>query len=112
MDQYFIRGRHSGLDTNYLSQSYFDLPKRTIRTKSDKIILFNLTLKYIEHIYRDVSGYGMSYDECKQLCRKSWEEDYNYNFIVRSKKRDQGRFCICNESKDTYIECTPETKPF
>ena len=112
IDQFFIRGRHNNLDIYYLSQSYFDLPKRTIRNNSNKIILFNQTLKDIEHIYRDVAGYDMNYDEFKELCRKSWEEDYNYLCIDRSKKRDQGKYCICNESKKTYIEATPQTKPF
>ena len=41
----------------------------------------------------------MNYDEFKDLCRKSWEEDYNYLYIDRSKKRDPGKYCICNESK-------------
>ena len=54
IDQFFIRGRHNNLDIYYLSQSYFDLPKRTIRINSNKIILFNQTLKDIEHIYRDL----------------------------------------------------------
>ena len=61
-DQFFIRGRHNSLDIYYLSQSYFDLPKRTIRNNSNKIILFNQTLKDIEHIYRDVAGYDTNYD--------------------------------------------------
>ena len=39
IDQFFIRGRHNNLDIFYLSQSYFDLPKRTIRNNSNKIIL-------------------------------------------------------------------------
>ena len=112
IDQFFIRGRHNYLDIYYLSQSYFDLPKRTIRNNSNKIVLFNQTLKDIEHIYRDFAGYDMNYDEFKDLCRKSWEEDYNYLCIDRSKTRDQGRYCICNESKKTYIEATPQTKPF
>ena len=112
IDQFFIRGRHNNLDIYYLSQSYFDLPKRTIRNNSNKIILFNQTLKDIKHIYRDVAGYDMNYDEFKELYRKSWEEDYNYLYIVRSKKRDQGRYCICNENKKTYIEATPQTIPF
>ena len=112
IDQFFIRGLHNNLDIYYLSQSYFDLPKRTKRNNSFKIILFNQTLKDIEHIYRDVAGYDMNYDEFKDLCIKSWEEDYNYLYIDRSKKRDQGRYCICNESKKTYIEATPQTKPF
>ena len=50
IDQFFIRGRHKNLDIYYLSQSYFDLPKRTKRDNSNKIILFNQTLKDIEHI--------------------------------------------------------------
>ena len=112
VDQFFIRGRHNKLDIYYLSQSYLDLPKRTIRNNSNKIILFNQTLKDIEHIYRDVAGYDMNYVEFEDLCRKSWEEDYNYLYIDRSKKRDQGNYCICNESKNIYIECTPDTKPF
>ena len=112
IDQFFIRGRHNNLHIYYLSQSYFDLLKRTIRINSNKIILFNQTLKDIEHIYRDVAGYDMNYDEFKELCKKSWENEYNYLCIDRSKKRDQGRYCICNESKKTYIEATPQTKPF
>ena len=112
IDQFFIRGRHKNLDIYYLSQSYFDSPKRTIRNNSNRIILFNQTLKDIEHIYRDVAGYDMSYDEFKELCRKSCEEDYNYPCIDRSKKRDRGKYCICNKSKNTYLEATPQTKPF
>ena len=112
IDQFFIRGRHNNLDTYFLSQSYFDLSKRTIRNNSNEIILFIQTLKDIEHIYRDLAGYDMNNDEFKDLCRKSWEGNYNYLCIDRSKKRYQGRYCICNESKKTYIEATPQTKPF
>ena len=112
IDQFFIRGRHNDLDLYYLSQAFFDSPKRNIRNNGNKIVLFNQTLKDIENIYRDVAGYHKSNDEFKELCRKSWEEDYNYLCIDRSKKRDQGRYCIFNKRKNTYIECTPETKAF
>ena len=107
----FILGHHSDSDIYYLSQSYFDLPKRTIRNDSNKLILFNQALKDMEQIYRDVAGYDMSYDEFK-LCRKSWEEDYKHICIDRSKKREKGRHFICNENKKTYIEATPQTKIF
>ena len=112
IDQFFIRGRHNTLDIHFLSQSYFNLPERTIRNNSNKFILFNHTLKDFEHIYRNVAGYDMNYDEFKELCRKSWEEEYNYLYIDRSKKRDQGKYCVCNESKKTYREATPQTKLF
>ena len=87
VNQYLIRGRHEILDIYYLSQSYFDLPKRTIRNNSNKKLLFNQTLKDFEHIYRDVSGYDMSYDEFNELLRKSWDEDYNY-FVFIDLKRE------------------------
>ena len=74
--------------------------------------MFNRTLKDIEHIYRDVGGYDMSYDEYKQLSRKSWDKNYDYFRNDKSKKKDQGRYCICNEGKNKYIECTAVTSLF
>ena len=54
----------------------------------------------------------MRYDEIKELFRKSSDEEYKYLCIDRSKARDQGRFCICNESKNIYFDCTPDSSPF
>ena len=96
----------------YLLQSHFDLPEVTVRKKSFKIILFDQTLKVMENIFQDVGGYDMGYGEFKQLCRKSWEDEYNYLCIDESKTRDSGRYCICNESKNTYTECIPKRIPF
>ena len=62
IDPFFTRGRHNDLNVYYLSQSYFDLPKRTIRNNSNIIILFQQTLKDVEHIYRDIAGFDMSYE--------------------------------------------------
>ena len=53
MDQFFIRGRYNNLEFFYLSQSYFDLPKRTIRNNSNEIILFNQTLNTL-NIYAEM----------------------------------------------------------
>ena len=69
IDQFFIRGRHKDLDICYLSLSYLYLSKRTIKSNSNKIVLFNQTLKDIGNIYRNVAGYDMSYDEFRELCR-------------------------------------------
>ena len=74
IDPFFTRGRHNDLDVYYLSQSYFDLPKRTIRNNSNIIILFQQTLKDVEHIYRDIAGFDMSNDEFKSLCREAWRD--------------------------------------
>ena len=77
INPFFTRGRHNDLVVYYLAQSYFDLPKRTIRNNSNIIIFFQQTLKDVEHIYRDIAGFDMSYDEFKSLCREAWKEKYN-----------------------------------
>ena len=80
---FFTGGRHNDLDVYYLSESYFDLPKRTISNNSNIMISFQQTLKDVEHIYRDIAGFDMSYDEFKSFCRESWKEKYNYLLINR-----------------------------
>ena len=62
IDPFFTRGRHKLCDVYYLSQSYFDVPKKTIRNFSNLMILFQQTLKDGEHIYRDIAGFDMSHD--------------------------------------------------
>ena len=47
---------------------------------------------------------------------KNYVENHGKKIITISilidLKKDQGKYCICNESKKTYIEATPQTKPF
>ena len=50
IDPFFTRGRHNLCDVYYLGQSYFDVPKRTIRMNSNIIILFRQSLRDVEHI--------------------------------------------------------------
>ena len=112
IDPFFTRGRHNDLDVYYLSQSYFDLPKRTIRNNSNIIILFQQTLKDVEHIYRDIAGFDMSYDEFKELCREAWRKRYNYLLLNRLEDKNGSKYMICNESNLRYQISNPQTDPF
>ena len=89
IDEFSITGRHKKLDIFYLSHSFFILTKGTTLDISNKKRLINQTLKDIENMYTDVGGIDMNYDEHKELCRKSWEDEYDYLCIDRYKKRDQ-----------------------
>ena len=111
LDPFFTRGRHNDSDIYYLSQSSFDLPKRTIRNNSNILILFQ-TLKDVEHIYRDIAGFDMSYDEFKSLCREAWKEKYNYLIINRLEDKIGKKYRICNESNPEYKIFNPQTDPF
>ena len=112
IDLFFTRGRHINIDIDYISQSYFHLPKNTIRNNSNIIILFKQTLRDIILLFHDTAGVDMNLEEWKQLCRKAWENDYDYLQIDRFAKIGNGRYTIRNCNKTTYTECTPETKPF
>ena len=54
----------------------------------------------------------MNLKERNSLPRKAWENDYNYLQIDGFAKIGEGRCTIRNCNKITFIECTPETKPF
>ena len=112
IDDFFLRGRHEDLDVYYISQSYFALPRQSIRNNSDRLILFKQTLRDVQSMYNDFGAYDMKYDEFKEMCHKAWDEKYNYLCIDMTKIKNGGEYRIFNESKTSYIECIPETEPF
>ena len=112
IDEFFTRGRHEDLDVYYISQSYFALPRQSIRNNSDILILFKQTLRDVQSMYYDIGAYDMKYDEFKEMCHKAWDEKYNYLCIDMTKNKNEGKYRIFNESKTTYIDCIPESEPF
>ena len=111
IDPFFTRGRHKSCDVYYLCQSYFDAPKKTVRNNSNLIILFQQTLKDVEHIHRDISGFDMSYEEFKSLYREAWNEKFNYLLINRLEDKNGSRYRIFNESNPNYKIFNPQTDP-
>ena len=112
IDEFFTRGRHEDLDVYYISQNYFALPRQSIRSNSDILILFKQTLRDVQSMYYDIGAYDMKYDEFKEMCREAWDEKYNYLCIDMTKNKNEGKYCIFNESKTTNSECICETNPF
>ena len=111
-DELFTRGGHEDLDVYYISQSYFALPRQSIRNNSDRLILFKQTLRDVQSMYYDIGAYDMKYDEFKEMCHKAGDERFNYLCIDMTKNKNEGKYRIFNESKTTYIDCIPETNPF
>ena len=105
IDPFFTRGRHNDLNIYFLSQSYFDLPKRTIRNNSNIII-------YYRYIYTDIAGFDMSYDEFKRFCKEAWRDKYNYSLINRLEDKNGSKYMICNESNPQCQIFNPQTDPF
>ena len=112
IDEFFTRGRHEDLDVYYISQSYFGLPRQSIRNNSDRLILFKQTLRDVQSMYYDIGAYDMKYDEFKEMCSFAWSEKFNYLCIDMTKNKNEGKYRIFNESKNTYIDCICETEAF
>ena len=87
---FFTRGRHNNFDIYYITQSYFHVPKNTIRNNSNTIMLFKQTLGDIILLFHDIAGLDMNLGEWKQLCHKVWENDYDYLQIDRFAKIGEG----------------------
>ena len=111
IDLFFTRGPHKNIDIYYKSQSYFHLRKNTVRNNSNIIISFKQTLGGIILSFHDIAGLDMNLEEWKELCLKSWENDY-YLQIDRYAKIGESRYTIRICIKNTYIEATPESKPY
>ena len=112
IDEFFTGGGQEDLDVYYISQSYFGLPRQSIRNNSDRLKLFKQTLRDVRSMYYDIGAVDMIYDEVKEMCRVAWTEKFNYVCIDMTKNKNEGKYRISKESNTTYIECTPETEPF
>jgi hypothetical protein len=77
MEKYFTRGRHQNVNVIYLSQSWFDLDKRSIRANSNYVILFKLNKRDKSLIYSDLLSNEIELDEFNDLT-KVWQKKYGY----------------------------------
>ena len=102
IDEFFTRGRHEDLDVYYINQSYFALPRQSIRNNSDRLILFKQTLRDVQSMYYDIGSYDMNYDEFKLMCHKAWDGKYNYLCIDMTKNKNDGKHVYSTKTK-TYM---------
>ena len=96
----------------YISQSFFQLPKSTIRNNTSKFILFKQTLRDIVLLFHYIGVLDMNLQNWKELCPKVLEKEYDNLQIDRFAIIGEGKHTIRNCNKKTAKECTPEIKPF
>ena len=100
------------ISTSTIYLRVISIYQKNIRNNSNILISFKQTLRDIILLFHDIAGLDMSLEEWKQLCRKTWENDYDYLQINRFAKIGKCGYTIRKSNKTTYTECTPETKPF
>ena len=52
-------------------------------------------------MYYDTGAYDMLYAEFKELCHKTWSERLNYVSIDVTENKNEGKFFMFNENKNT-----------
>ena len=87
MESYYIRGRHNNCNCIYLSQSWFELPKKSIRNNSNFVILFELGKRDSSLIYTDIFSNVLEKDEWNMLTSNHWNsQPYSYIAFDKDKK--------------------------
>ena len=86
MSAYFTRGKHNNCNSIYLSQSWFDLPKKALRNNSNFIILFRLNKRDKDLIYSDLFSNTLEKGDFNFTVNNQWQEKYKY--IVFDKDKD------------------------
>ena len=84
-DEIFTRGKHEDLDVYYISQSYFALPRQSIRNNSVRLKFSKQTLRDVQGMYYDIGAYDIKYDDFKEMCHKAWSEIFNYLYFDKAK---------------------------
>jgi len=93
-DDFYTRGRHNNVSSIYISQNYYRLPRQTIRSNTNVLILFSLPTKDLQHIYSDFISGDMELQEFKDFCKTAWREPHGYVVINKELPPGEGKYQI------------------
>lgn len=94
IEDMYTRGRHNGIDTFYIAQNYFKLPRQTVRENANFIVMFPQDMKNLNHIYNDhCSGDGMTCAQFHDFCSSVWRSGkHRYVILDLSRDVDNGKY--------------------
>lgn len=90
--EYFSMGRHSGVDSFYLCQTYSRIPKQLIRDNANFIILYKQDNLNLKHVYTDHVSSDMNFEKFKFLCIECWRDKYGFLVIDKDEDVNTGRY--------------------
>lgn len=81
-EAYYTRGRHNNVDVFYIAQSYFRLPRQTVRENANLFIFFKQDKTNLSHIYQDHCAVdGIPFELFRNFCADVWDEN-RHNFVT------------------------------
>ena len=93
IEAYYTRGRQNNCQVAYISQSYFRLPRHSVRENMNFLIMFPQDSKNLQHIYADHCDRDMSLAEFKRFCQAVWSSG-PHHFVILDLTSDKwnGRY--------------------
>ena len=89
----FKRSRQNNLSRFFISQDYYDLPKKTIRSNGKIYLKFKPNnFLDVRNIYQDKISMDMTLDEFEYLTSTCWNEKYQPLTIDMTKDKYTGRY--------------------
>ena len=104
----FKRSRHNNISVFFISQDYYELPKRTIRANSNVFRLFKPNnIRDVQNLFQDKASMDMIIDEFKILCNICWQTKFQPLTIDMSKDKEVGKYKLGLDS--IFV---PKSDPF
>lgn len=75
-EHFFTRGRPMGLSCIFITQSYYEIPKHSIRENTNFLIMFKLDPLSLDSIIKNIASYDMPLEEFKRkMCKPAWAKN-------------------------------------
>ena len=104
----FKSSRHNILFNFIVSQDYYELPERTIRTIGNIYHIFKPNkFRDVQNLYQDKASKDMTLDEFKYVTNTCWDKKHQPLTIDMKKDKYTGRYRIALNSK-----FVPNNSPF
>src|SRR5437773_5468963 len=92
-ENFFVYGRHNNINLIYLAQSYFQLPKKSIRDNANYIILFPQNATDIQSLHRFVTSTDFpKIGDFRSRCNEAWKEPYSFITLEKDNKDQDRRY--------------------
>jgi len=93
-EDFYTRGRHNNVSSIYVSQNYYKLPRQTIRSNTNVLILFSLSKKDLQHIHSEYISRDMDWQECQDFCNYAWRQPHGYVVINKDLPPGEGKYQV------------------
>ena len=108
--KFFFKGRHNSINSIYLTQNYFQLPRKSIRANCECFILFKMNKKDLTHFWTDhCSDDFEKFDDFYKYCSDIWKEDHGYVYIDITKNRKEEKY-LSNCFTQSSSNCSNKVK--